>query len=96
MRRAVRRPLAVRTEPEWFPSIVIRYLHLNKIGVKRRTQGTEISKYLKERTSTETPLVVTSERGPGQCNCEKKWNTLESVAIEGDSPLHVNFRMRLE
>jgi hypothetical protein len=68
------------------------YLPLNKIGVKRRTQGTEISKYLKERTSTETPLVVTSERGPGQCSCETKWNTLESVALEGDSPLHVNFR----
>ena len=34
--------------------------------VKKRTQGTETSKYLKERTSTETPLVVASERGPGQ------------------------------
>ena len=66
------------------------------IGVKRRTQGTEISKYLKERTSTETPLVVTSERGPGQCNDEKKWNNLESLAIEGESPLHVDFRNCLE
>lgn len=30
------------------------------------TQGTETSKYLQERTSTETPQVVASERGPGQ------------------------------
>ena len=33
----------------------------------KRTQGTETSKYLEERTSIETPLVVASERGPGQC-----------------------------
>jgi len=32
----------------------------------KRTQGTETSKYLEERTSNETPLVVASERGPGQ------------------------------
>ena len=38
----------------------------NKIGGFKRTQGTETSKYLEERTSTETPLVVASERGPGQ------------------------------
>jgi hypothetical protein len=49
-----------------FLSIVMRYLHLNKIGCKKRTQGTETSKYLQERTSTETPQVVASERGPGQ------------------------------
>ena len=39
---------------------------LNKIGGFKRTQGTETSQYLEERTSTETPLVVASERGPGQ------------------------------
>ncbi len=38
----------------------------NKIGGFKRTQGTETSKYLEERTSIETPLVVASERGPGQ------------------------------
>src|SRR4030081_3834449 len=37
----------------------------NKIGGFKRTQGTETSKYLEERTSTETPLVVASERGTG-------------------------------
>ena len=40
----------------------------NKIGGFKQTQGTETSKYLEERTSTETPLVVASERGPGQCH----------------------------
>ena len=38
----------------------------NKIGGFKRTQGTETSKYLEERTSTETPVVVASETGPGQ------------------------------
>jgi hypothetical protein len=38
----------------------------NKIGGFKQTQGTETSQYLEERTSTETPLVVASERGPGQ------------------------------
>ena len=36
------------------------------IGAAKRTQGTETSKYLAERTSTETPLVVASERGSAQ------------------------------
>ena len=38
----------------------------NKIGGFKQTEGTETSQYLEERTSTETPLVVASERGPGQ------------------------------
>ena len=38
----------------------------NKIGGFKLTEGTETSQYLEERTSTETPLVVASERGPGQ------------------------------
>ena len=36
------------------------------IGAAKRTQGTETSKYLVEKTSTETPLVVASERGLAQ------------------------------
>jgi hypothetical protein len=40
---------------------------LNKIGLVKRTRGTETSQYLEEKTSTEIPLVVASERGPGQC-----------------------------
>jgi hypothetical protein len=39
---------------------------LNKIGGFKLTRGTETSQYPEERTSTETPLVVASERGPGQ------------------------------
>lgn len=36
------------------------------IGCKKRTRGTETSKYPEERTSNETPSVAASERGPGQ------------------------------
>lgn len=32
----------------------------------RKTQGTETSKYLEEKKSTETPLVAASERGLAQ------------------------------
>ena len=59
------------------------------IGCKKRTQGTETSKYLQERTSTETPQVVASERGPGQWQLWLKWNKLESLAVVGDSPVRV-------
>ena len=40
--------------------------HTEYIGMEKRTQGTETSQYLEEKTSTEIPLVVASERGPGQ------------------------------
>ena len=59
------------------------------IGARKQTQGTETSKYLEERTSTETPLVVASERGPGQCYSKDNWNHLESWALVGDSPVQV-------
>ena len=45
----------------------IRYPKVNKIALVKRTRGTETSQYLEEKTSTEIPLVVASERGPGQC-----------------------------
>src|SRR3712207_8674761 len=35
-------------------------------GPGRRTRGTETSQYPEEKTSTEIPRVVASERGPGQ------------------------------
>jgi hypothetical protein len=47
--------------------IIEKYLSLNKIGDLKRTQGTETSKYLEEKTSTEIPLVVASESGTAQC-----------------------------
>ena len=37
--------------------------HTEFIGVWKRTQGTETSKYLEEKKSTEIPLVAASERG---------------------------------
>ena len=52
----------------------------------KRTQGTETSKYLEERTSIETPLVVASERGPGQCLHEFNRNRLESRATWVTAP----------
>ena len=62
----------------------------------RRTRGTETSQYLEEKTSTEIPLVVASERGAGQCLYDMKQNGLESPAIMGDSPVCVVFMMVLE
>ena len=47
----------------------------------RRTRGTETSQYLEEKTSTEIPLVVASERGAGQCLILIQQNSLESLAI---------------
>ena len=44
----------------------------NKIGGFKLTRGTETSQYPEERRSTDTPLVVASERGPGQCASKDK------------------------
>ena len=67
----------------------IRYHRAEYIGLVKRTRGTETSKYPEERTSTETLLVAAGERGPGQWLEVKNGNTLESVAIAGDSPVPV-------
>ena len=40
---------------------------VNKIALVKRTRRTETSQYPEEKTSTEIPLVVASESGPGQC-----------------------------
>src|SRR3954462_14416167 len=63
---------------------------------RRRTRGTETSQYPEERTSTETPSVAASERGPGQWRACKNRNRLESRAIAGDSPVRVESRLVLE
>ena len=60
------------------------------------TWGTETSKYPEERTSNETPLVVASERGPGQWLVCKNGKKLESFAIVGDSPVPVESMQVLE
>ena len=56
------------------------------ISKERRTRGTETSKYPEERTSTETPLVVASERGPGQCLYSMNRNCLERQALRVTAP----------
>ena len=57
--------------------------------IREQTRGTETSKYPEERTSTETPLVVASERGLGQWLLIINRNILESLAVVGDSPVRV-------
>ena len=52
--------------------------------------------YPEERTSIETPLVVASERGPGQWPSIKNRNVLERTAIAGDSPVRVEISKVLE
>ena len=48
-------------------SEVDKVSQIEYIDLVKRTRGTETSQYLEEKTSTEIPLVVASERGPGQC-----------------------------
>ena len=57
--------------------------------MKKQTRGSETSQYPEERTSTETPVVVASEPGPGQCLIKTNANWKESQAEEGDSPVAV-------
>ena len=63
---------------------------------KERTQGTETSKYLQERKSTETPKVVASEIGPADGFVVKNQNNLERLTREGDSPVQVEKQQILE
>ena len=44
-------------------SVNTGHLPLNKIGGKKRTQGTETSKYLQEKKARAIPQVAASERG---------------------------------
>jgi hypothetical protein len=48
------------------PTGASQYPVTESIGYGRRTRGTETSKYLQEKKSTEIPLVVASERGRAQ------------------------------
>src|SRR3954451_8075973 len=73
----------------WISAITRRDEISEYIGGFKQTQGTETSQYLEERTSTETPLVVASERGPGQWRMRDNRNRLESRASAGDSPVRV-------
>ena len=54
----------------WFATARVRWIRYHRseyIALVKRTRGTETSQYPEEKTSTEIPLVVASERGPGQC-----------------------------
>ena len=77
------RPLDLDRRGFGFPVIKRRYEISEYIGGFKRTQGTETSKYLEERTSTETPLVVASERGPGQSSLEDNWNLSGKQSLRG-------------
>ena len=75
---------------------MVRLSYDEYIVIEKQTRGTETSQYLEERTSTETPLVVASERGPGQWPGCKNGNDLEKSAIVGDSPVPVESILVLE
>ena len=62
----------------------------------KQTRGTETSQYEEESTSTETPLVVASERGSGQRLYKYNQNKMESLTIVGDSPVWVMICIVLE
>ena len=78
---------SVRRRRLLFTGLRVRISPSEYIALVKRTQGTETSQYLEERTSTETPLVVASERGPGQCLFLSYQNRLESRAVVGESPV---------
>lgn len=62
-------------------SEVDKVSQIEYIDLVKRTRGTETSQYLEERTSTETPVVVASEPGPGQWLAMTKPNRLENLAL---------------
>jgi hypothetical protein len=64
-----------------------RYSSTESIGLRERTRGTETSQYPEERKSTETPLVVASERGPGRV--VHKGEAAGKLRDMGDSPVAV-------
>lgn len=96
LHRAVRRPSGREDRAKVVSKHCDRVSYFRIHRGKRRTQGTETSKYLQERTSTETPLVVASERGPGQWRYGIKRKDLERSAIVGDSPVRVEVHVVLE
>jgi hypothetical protein len=49
-------------EPSLYKKIILQWIH----SCKKRTRGTETSKYPEEKKSTEIPWVAASERGLAQ------------------------------
>ena len=64
-----------------------RVSHSEYIAVRRRTRGTETSKYPEEKKSTEIPKVAASEIGLALKLLMMQVKSLESLAIQGDSPV---------
>ena len=81
--------ISFRSTFGWIGKRWIGYYQTEYIGLVKRTRGTETSQYPEEKTSTEIPRVVASERGPGQYPVNVKPNGLESPARAGDSPVGV-------
>ena len=66
------------------------------IGPRKASEGTETSQYLEERKSTETPLVVASERGLAQWHVCNNGKLLETSVKVGDNPVPVKSKYVLE
>ena len=64
---------------------IINWIH----RLMKRTQGTETSKYLKERKSNETPRVVASEIGQAKWQLIKNRNNMERLTWDSDSLVRV-------
>ena len=69
------------------PTCISTYHCCEYIATVRRTGRTETSKYPEEEKSTEIPKVAASEIGLALKLLMRQMNTLESVAIKGDSPV---------
>ena len=64
---------------------IINWIH----RLMKRTQGTETSKYLKERKSNETPRVVASEIGQAKWRLIKNRKSMERLTWDSDSLVRV-------
>ena len=67
-------------EPAWSN---VHALPPEYIGRVETTGGTETSKYLEEKKSTEIPLVVASERGRGQTRGSNTFGVRTAHGMEG-------------
>ena len=83
-----------------YPNGATHYIE-DIVSARRQTRGTETSKYPEEEKTKVIPIVAASEIGLAQTNavsavlglqdhdidCAMNQNTLERVAIDGDSPV---------
>ena len=85
-----------------YPNGATHYIE-DIVSARRQTRGTETSKYPEEEKTKVIPIVAASELGLAQTGsvtagpglqdhdilCVMNQNTLERVAIDGDSPVQV-------